>query len=90
MQLKLGGHFDEVRGIVFGEMLDCVQTASQDYTLQEVIKRIVGDLDIPIAYGVRSGHVTSGNITLPFGVNARLSVRGKKVALTILEPAIEP
>jgi hypothetical protein len=34
--------------------------------------------------------VTSGNITLPFGVNARLSVRGKKVALTILEPAIEP
>jgi muramoyltetrapeptide carboxypeptidase len=90
MQLKLGGHFDEVRGIVFGEMLDCVQTASQDYTLQEVTKRIVGDLDIPIAYGVRSGHVTSGNITLPFGVNARLSVRGKKVALTILEPAIEP
>ena len=26
MQLKLAGHFNAVRGIVFGEMLDCVQT----------------------------------------------------------------
>ena len=26
MQLKLAGKFDGVRGIVFGEMLDCMQT----------------------------------------------------------------
>ena len=44
MQLKLAGQFDRVRGIVFGEMLDCVQSANQDYTLQEVVARIVGDL----------------------------------------------
>ncbi len=90
MQLKLGGFFDEVRGIVFGEMLDCVQTANQGYTLQEVVKRIVGDLGVPVAYGVRSGHVTAGNITLPFGVHSRLAVRGGKAALTILESAVEP
>ena len=59
MQLKLAGHFDNVRGIVFGEMLDCVQTANQGYTLQDVVTRIVGDLGVPVAYGVRSGHVTS-------------------------------
>jgi muramoyltetrapeptide carboxypeptidase len=88
MQLKLAGHFDGVRGIVFGEMLDCVQTASQGYTLEEVVTRIVGDLGIPIAYGVRSGHVTSGNITLPFGVRAKLTVRGGGVALRILESAV--
>jgi muramoyltetrapeptide carboxypeptidase len=88
MQLKLGGYFDEVRGIVFGEMLDCVQTASQGYTLQEVVKRIVGDLGVPVAYGVRSGHVSAGNITLPFGVSARLKVSSGNVALRILEPAV--
>ncbi|MFZ0806813.1 MAG: LD-carboxypeptidase [Candidatus Sulfotelmatobacter sp.] len=88
MQLKLAGHFDEVRGIVFGEMLDCVQTAGQGYTLEEVVTRIVGDLGIPVAYGVRSGHVTSGNITLPIGVRAKLSVRNGRVALRILEPAV--
>jgi muramoyltetrapeptide carboxypeptidase len=90
MQLKLAGHFNEVRGIVFGEMLDCRQTANQDYTLQEVIMRILADLGIPVAFGVRSGHVISGNITLPFGVRAKLTVRSGRVALTMLEAAVQP
>jgi muramoyltetrapeptide carboxypeptidase len=88
MQLKLSGLFDDVRGIVFGEMLDCTQTANQGYTLQEVITRIVGDLGVPAAYGVRSGHVSKENITLPFGVNARLKVQDGEVKLRILEPAV--
>jgi muramoyltetrapeptide carboxypeptidase len=88
MQLKLGGHLDEVRGIIFGEMLDCVQTANQDYTLQEVVTRIVGDLRVPVAFGVKSGHVTSSNITLPFGVHAKLAVSGGQVTLKILESAV--
>jgi muramoyltetrapeptide carboxypeptidase len=90
MQLKLAGKLDAIRGIVFGEMLDCVQTAAQGYTLEEVITRIVGNLAVPVAYGVRSGHVTSGNITLPFGVQARLTVRDGKAALRILESAVAP
>jgi len=89
MQLKLGGYLSGVRGIVFGQMLDCVQSPNQDYTLQEVIMRIVGDLGVPIAFGVKSGHVTSGNITLPFGVKASLSV-GNTVSLKLLEAAVSP
>jgi muramoyltetrapeptide carboxypeptidase len=90
MQLKLAGCLDDVRGIVFGEMLDCVQTANQGYTLQEVVTRIVGDLGIPVAFGVKSGHVTSGNITLPFGVQAKLTVRNGQAVLKILESAVTP
>jgi len=88
MQLKLAGLFEGVRGIVFGQMLDCVQTAGQGYTVEEVVMRIVGDLGVPVAYGVRSGHVTSGNITLPFGVRAQLKVSEAAVELKILEPAV--
>jgi len=88
MQLKLAGKFDGVRGIVFGEMRDCVQTANQGYTLEEVVLRIVGTLGVPVAYGVRSGHVTAGNITLPIGVRAGLHVRAGKVSLKILEAAV--
>ncbi|MGH9495348.1 MAG: S66 peptidase family protein [Candidatus Sulfotelmatobacter sp.] len=88
MQLKLGGHLDRVRGIIFGEMLNCVQSPNQDYTLQEAVERIVGDLGFPVAYGLRSGHVSSGNITLPFGVKARLMARGRDVNLRILESAV--
>lgn len=89
MQLKLGGYFDDVRGIVFGQMLDCFQHPTQDYTLHEVVRRVVGDLGIPVAFGLKSGHVTSGNITLPFGVTAKLSVLGARVALKILESAVD-
>ena len=88
MQLKLAGMLDAVKGIVFGEMLDCVQTANQGYSLEEVIIRIVGDLGVPVVFGVRSGHVTAGNITLPFGVQAKLTVRGGRVTLRILEAAV--
>ncbi len=88
MQLKLAGKLDEVKGIVFGEMLDCVQTANQGYTLQEVVMRIVGSLGVPVAFGVRSGHVTSRNITLPLGVRARLSISGGIVSLRIQESAV--
>jgi len=88
MQLKVAGHFEAVRGIIFGEMLDCVQGPGQGYTLEEVVTRIVGGLGVPVAFGVRSGHVTSANITLPLGVQARLTVRSGQVGLRILEPAV--
>ena len=86
MHLKLAGKLKDVRGIIFGEMLDCLQSPTQDYTLQEAVLRVVGDLGIPVAFGLRSGHVSRANITLPIGVRARLDV-GDQVKLTILESA---
>lgn len=87
MHLKLAGKLDEVRGIIFGEMLDCIQNQEQGYTLEEVVLRVVGDLSIPVAYGLRSGHVSRENITLPIGVRAVLSVSSEEVSLRILEPS---
>jgi muramoyltetrapeptide carboxypeptidase len=86
MQLKLAGKLKDVRGLVFGEMLDCRQGPDQDYTLEEVILRIVDDLRIPVAFGLRSGHVSRANITLPIGVRAKLTVEDA-VELRILESA---
>lgn len=73
MHLKLAGKLEGVRGLIFGEMLNCGSSGSEDYTLQQVVQRVVGDLGIPVVYGLKSGHVSRGNITLPFGVRARLS-----------------
>ena len=87
MHLKLAGKLNAVRGIIFGEMLGCTQSPTQGYTLEEVVMRVVGNLGIPVAYGVRSGHVSKGNITLPIGVSAVLNVAASGVALEILEPA---
>jgi muramoyltetrapeptide carboxypeptidase len=89
MQLKLAGKLADVQGILFGEMVDCTQHSgrNQSYTLQEVVLRVVGDLGVPVAFGLRSGHVTRGNITLPFGVQAALKVTASGVELKILEAA---
>ena len=88
MQLKLAGKLDKVRGLIFGEMIDCMQAAYQDYTLQEVIMRIVGELGMPVIYGVKSGHVSSNNITLPLGIRAKLIAEKGEVSLRILESAV--
>jgi muramoyltetrapeptide carboxypeptidase len=90
MQLKLAGKLADVCGIVFGEMLECVQNNDQDYTLEEVVLRLVGDLGMPVAYGLRSGHVSRRNITLPLGVRAALNVGKREGSLRILESATTP
>ena len=90
MQMKLAGKLNNVKGIVFGEMLDCVQAQDQGYTLQQVVLRVIGELGIPVAWGLRSGHVTRKNITLPIGVRASLSVKGREAKLKILEAATSP
>jgi muramoyltetrapeptide carboxypeptidase len=87
MQLKLAGKLADVHGIVFGEMLECVQNNDEDYTLEEVVLRLVGDLGVPVAYGLRSGHVSRRNITLPLGVRAALDVGKREGSLRILESA---
>ncbi len=74
MQLILAGKLEGVCGLIFGEMLNCQQSPGQPYTLEEVILRLVGPLNIPVAYGFPSGHVAKKNRTLPLGVNATLRV----------------
>jgi muramoyltetrapeptide carboxypeptidase len=87
MQLRLAEKLDHVRGFIFGEMLDCLQPGGQDYLLQEVIVRILEPYQVPVIYGLPSGHVSRSNITLPMGVQAALSAENETPELRILEAA---
>jgi len=87
MQLKLAGKLEQARGLIFGQMLDCVQAPGQPYALQEVVRRVVGELGLPVAYGLRSGHVERENLTLPLGVKAALNVSRDSARLKFLEAA---
>jgi muramoyltetrapeptide carboxypeptidase len=87
MQLKLGGKLDGVRGILFGQMVDCESAPGSDHTIQDVVASIAGDLGIPVAYGFRSGHVDGGNITFPVGVEATLQVQDEEIRVT-WQPAV--
>ena len=93
-QLVLAGKLDGVTGIVFGEMQDCVSTGAPAGLLEQAILHTLEDFQGPIAIGLRSGHVTGPCVTLPLGVQARLSVpegaAGVTAELRMLEPAVRP
>ena len=71
MQLKLAGKLQGVRGFVFGEMLDCSQ-AGQTPDIPEIVLSLLQEFQVPIWYGLHSGHTSTGCLTLPFGVEVRL------------------
>jgi len=87
VQLRLASKLERVRGFVFGEMLDCLPPTGETYTLQQVIMRVLEPYNVPVIYGLKSGHVTSGNITLPIGADAELAAEGADASLRILEAA---
>ena len=86
-QLKHAGKLDGVRGLVFGEMLNCIQNTNQGYALEDVIVDIVGDIGCPILYGFPTGHTSRPNVMVPFGIRARLRLGGSD-AFELLEPAV--
>jgi muramoyltetrapeptide carboxypeptidase len=87
-QLRKAKKFEGILGIIFGEMLDCSSPGAPSSLLEEAILSALDGLDIPIAIGLRSGHVSRENVTLTFGVEAELAV-GDIAQLEILEPAVK-
>jgi muramoyltetrapeptide carboxypeptidase len=87
LQLRLAGKLDDVRGVVFGAMMDCVQPGAPENLLESVLLRTLSDFPGPVGIGLRSGHVPERNITLPIGVECELGLNGTP-ALRFIEPAV--
>jgi muramoyltetrapeptide carboxypeptidase len=87
-QMILAGNFEDVRGFIFGEMLGCESPSADVRLLDQVILDVLRDFDVPIAIGLRSGHVSGGNVTLPMGIGAELVLDTDEPLLRYLEPAV--
>ncbi|MFP5229603.1 MAG: LD-carboxypeptidase [Acidobacteriota bacterium] len=87
-QMIVAGKFEGVRGFVFGEMLECGSRGADPDLLQQVILRLLEPFNVPIAIGLRSGHVSGDNVTLPFGTEAELLLEGEKPLLHCLDRAV--
>jgi muramoyltetrapeptide carboxypeptidase len=88
-QMLLAGKFEGVAGVVFGEMLQCLAPEQSSGFLDEMILRVLESVDGPIAIGLRSGHVSHGNVTLAFGIEAELDLQGEP-RLAFTERATDP
>lgn len=89
-QLRLAGLIQRAGGIVFGESVDCRPAEFRPgfpctFSLEEVLFDRLGDLGIPVFYGLAAGH-GSDKATLPLGVRA--SMDADKGTLTIEEAAV--
>ena len=73
LHLRYAGQLDGVKGIVLGDMTQCVPAAEQEL-LERAILHALRDFAGPVGIGLRSGHVGAGNVTLPLGVRARLEL----------------
>jgi muramoyltetrapeptide carboxypeptidase len=81
--LILAGKFEGVTGVIFGEMLDCSSPNGAPSLLENAIMGALDWFSGPIAIGLRSGHVSRANVTLPFGVEAVLEVSPEDTSLRI-------
>jgi muramoyltetrapeptide carboxypeptidase len=87
-QLRHAGKFEGVRGVIFGEMLNCLQNSNQGYTLEEVLVDLLSDFTFPILYGFATGHTSRANVIVPFGVRSRLDLASSAPLFELLEPAV--
>lgn len=87
LHLRQAGKFDGVRGIILGEFPECKAPEGSDVAVEDVCRRILGPLGIPIVYGAPVGHTMRPMLTIPLGIRARLRASGEG-RLEILEPAV--
>ena len=73
LHLRYAGRLESARGIVFGDMDQCVAAEEQEY-LERAILHSLRDFDGPIAIGLRCGHVNGANISLPLGIPVKLDL----------------
>jgi muramoyltetrapeptide carboxypeptidase len=73
LHLRYSGLLEKVTGFIFGDMRQCVTADENDY-LDRALLHALRDFDGPIAIGLRCGHVSGANVTLPLGIAAKLDL----------------
>lgn len=65
---------EQSNGLILGRFLDCYEPDETKPTLSlnEVIGNYLGNIDKPVIYNVKHGHIAE-NITLPFGVHCKIN-----------------
>ncbi|ADW69840.1 S66 peptidase family protein [Granulicella tundricola] len=83
VHLRYAGMLKDVTGIVFGDM----EQNGADAEIEASILHALREFEGPIGFGLRSGHVSVANVTLPLGVKVRLDLTGEP-ELRFVEAAV--
>jgi muramoyltetrapeptide carboxypeptidase len=82
-QLRLNKVFKNIKGIILGSFIDCVEAdkKKKTLTLDEVLHNYLGDLMIPVFKNFPHGHIKDF-ITVPFGINVKLNASQNSIEFT--------
>jgi muramoyltetrapeptide carboxypeptidase len=83
-QLRQTLDLNKSAGIILGIFADC-EGGDRSLTLMETLEDRLGDLKVPIIYGMSFGHIDH-QFTLPVGINAVLDTQN--ASIKILGPAV--
>ena len=84
-QLRQNIDLKQLAGIALGVFAECEARDENSQTLIEVVKDRLGDLKIPVIYGLSFGHIRD-QFTLPIGIEAELDT--ENATMTFLEKSV--
>jgi muramoyltetrapeptide carboxypeptidase len=84
-QLRQSINLRQLAGIALGVFADCEAKDEGSQSLIEVVKDRLGDLKIPVIYGLSFGHIRD-QFTLPIGIEAELDT--ENATMTFLETSV--
>ena len=77
-QLRLGGHLDDLAGVILSECADCTPKDAQDGDVKKVFDSYFNHLDIPVVTAFPYGHIPE-RIVFPIGKKAILNATEGKL-----------
>ena len=85
-QLRQAGKLQQATAIILDRCRDCGPAEykpafNNTLSIEEVIQDRLGDLDVPVLYGLSIGHVADKPV-LPLGVKASIDLKNKSFAIT--------
>ncbi len=84
-QLRQAVDLRQIAGIALGVFEDCNPKSAGSQSLLEVLKDRLGDLKIPVIYGLSFGHIRD-QFTLPVGIEAELDT--ENAVMTFMETGV--
>lgn len=75
--LRLGGVFSKLAGLIVGHFTDCDEDPLMKMTIREMIQNAVAGYDFPVCFGFPAGHENE-NYALILGREIQLTISGEK------------
>jgi len=78
-QLKQAGIFEQIKGLIIGEFIDCADDkGDQSFTIEKLLQQYFDEAPFPVLYNFPYGHGMK-KISMPVGMHCQLNSQNREV-----------